>query len=303
MKSKNTIFIVLFLIITHNIYPQSWRINRHAIGLNLGVTNFLGDLGGGKSIGQPFIYDLDIQATRPLIGITYNYKIDKVNSLSTHLSFGYLRGDDAFTKNPIRNNRNLNFRSPIIELTEQYELILYNSLKGRETKRYKLRGVKGWTNYEIYAFVGIGLFWFNPQGKAPDGKWHNLKPLCTEGQGLDPQRKPYHRLQFTIPYGVGFRYNTSREWSYGFAIAPRITFTDYIDDCSTTYFNNDIIRNMKGDLAAYFADPSKGEVSGQTLPGEQRGDPKDKDSYFFIYFTVNYSISALQYKTNKAKFY
>lgn len=300
MKSKIILLILLNSIFIVNIYAQAWRLDRQNIGINVGMTNFLGDLGGGKTVGQPFIYDLDIQATRPLIGISYNYRIDKLTLLSTQINFGYLRGDDAFTKNLIRNNRNLNFRSPIIELTEQFELILYNS---RETHRYKLRGVRGWTSFEIYAFVGVGVFWFNPQGRAPDGKWYNLKPLSTEGQGLSPDIKTYSNFQVSIPYGLGFRYRPNK-WAYGFAIGPRFTFTDYIDDCSTVYFNNDIIRNQKGDIAAYFADPSKGEISGQTLTGEQRGDPEDKDNYIFAYFTINYALSSLKIKSySSPKFY
>lgn len=301
MKSKIILLILINIFLIANIYSQAWRIERQNIGVNIGMTNFLGDLGGGKTTGQPFIYDLDIQATRPLIGVSYNYRLSKISTLSTQLNFGYLRGDDAFTKNPIRNNRNLNFRSPILELTEQYELSLYNS---SEAKRYNLKNIKGWKSYEIYAFVGVGVFWFNPQGRATNGRWYNLKPLSTEGQGLSPEIQPYSNFQVTIPYGLGFRYRPNREWAYGFAIGPRFTFTDYIDDCSTVYFDNDIIRSQKGDIAAYFADPSKGEISGQTLTGEQRGDPEDKDTYIFAYFTINYALSSSNIRrSNLPKFY
>jgi len=301
MKSKFVLLILINTLFIVNIYPQSWRLYRQNIGINVGMTNFLGDLGGGKTIGQPFIYDLDIQATRPMIGVSYNYRLDKFIALNTNLNFGYLRGDDAFTKNQVRNNRNLNFRSPIIELVEQFELSLYNS---SETKRYNLKNIKGWKSYEIYAFVGVGVFWFNPQGRAPDGKWYNLKPFSTEGQRLSPEIKPYSNFQVTIPYGLGFRYKPNRQWAYGFVIGPRFTFSDYIDDCSTVYFDNDIIRSQKGDIAAYFADPSKGEIAGQTLTGEQRGDPEDKDSYIFAYFTINYAFTGSNIKgSNAPKFY
>jgi len=301
MKIKFLILIIINLLSIGCIFPQAWKLDRQNIGINIGMTNFLGDLGGGKTIGQPFIYDLDIQATRPLIGVSYNYRINKFFAFDTYFNFGYLRGDDKFTKNPVRNNRNLNFRSPILELVEQFELSLYNS---SETPRYNLKSSKGRNNYEIYIFVGIGVFWFNPQGRALDGRWYNLKPLSTEGQGLSPEIQPYSNFQVTIPYGLGFRYRPNRQWAYGFAIGPRATFTDYIDDCSTVYFDNDIIRSQKGDIAAYFADPSKGEIAGQTLTGEQRGDPEDKDSYIFAYFTINYNLgSSNTHRSNLPKFY
>ncbi|HRS69566.1 MAG TPA: hypothetical protein P5288_05230, partial [Bacteroidales bacterium] len=94
MKLKFILLILINIFLIANIYSQAWRLERQNIGINIGVTNFLGDLGGGKTIGQPFIYDLDIQATRPLIGLSYNYRLDKISTLSTQLNFGYLRGDD-----------------------------------------------------------------------------------------------------------------------------------------------------------------------------------------------------------------
>ena len=100
MKSKIILLILINIFLIANIYSQAWRLDRQNIGVNIGMTNFLGDLGGGKTTGQPFIFDLDIQATRPLIGVSYNYRLSNISTISTQLNFGYLRGDDAFTKNP-----------------------------------------------------------------------------------------------------------------------------------------------------------------------------------------------------------
>jgi len=46
--------------------------------------------------------------------------------------------------------------------------------------------------------VGVGVFWFNPQGRATNGRWYNLKPLSTEGQGLSPEIK--NTVIFKLPY-------------------------------------------------------------------------------------------------------
>jgi hypothetical protein len=60
------------------------------------------------------------------------------------------------------------------------------------------------------------------------------------------------------------------------------TFTDYLDDVSTVYYDNAAIEAAYGSDAAYWADPSSGVFPTWTDPGEMRGDSKQKDAYFFF---------------------
>ncbi len=283
--------IIAFLFIAVDTADAQfhWRQNRKEYVFGFGASNFLGDLGGANQIGTNGFKDLDWPATRPLGSFGYRYRTGKQHCVKGMLHIAYLNGSDANTEEFIRRNRNLNFRTPIVELNGQFEYML---TRQREGARYRLRGVQGWRNINIesYLFVGVGLFWFNPQGQYMDGSWVNLKPLSTEGQGLVETRKPYHRLQPVIPMGIGFKYAISREWSIGLEYGLRKTFTDYIDDVSTTYFDNAEIRDEKGDIAAYMADPSLGLEPTQTLAGEQRGDPTDRDSYMFAELTFYYKI-------------
>jgi hypothetical protein len=81
-----TVFSVCFNI--SNVNAQKFQPS-HNIGFSVGVSSFLGDLGGSRNIGKGFVYDLDIQATRPAIGIFYKY------NLNYFLSF---RGEFAYTQ-------------------------------------------------------------------------------------------------------------------------------------------------------------------------------------------------------------
>ena len=291
MKKYLLLLIVFIFVYSEATQAQMWRRDRKEFTFSLGATNFLGDLGGSEKIGsEPFsMRDLNWPATRPVAQVGYRYRTTKESCVKGNLFFGYLRGDDSFSDNLIRYNRNINFRSPVVELSAQYE---YLTSRQREGHRYKLKGVRGWRhiNVESYVFVGAGLALVIPQGQYLDGRWYNLRPLCTEGQGMVETRKKYSNLQFVIPVGVGFKYAISREWSMGLEYGIRKTFTDYIDDTSTTYFDNDAIREDKGEIAAYFADPSHGLFPTQTYAGEQRGDPTDKDSYMFCTLTFYYKI-------------
>ena len=67
----------------------------------------------------------------------------------------------------------------------------------------------------------------------------------------------YSRFQIAIPFGVGIKYAIDQNWSIGIEYGLRKTFTDYIDDCSSVYFDNQAIKQQgidKGDAWAYLAD-------------------------------------------------
>jgi hypothetical protein len=75
----------------------------------------------------------------------------------------------------------------------------------------------------------------------------------------------------------------------GFEFGIRKTFTDYIDDVSKTYYDNDAISQANGPIAAALADPSLVETPATNV-GSQRGDPSDKDAYMFMIFSIHYKL-------------
>lgn len=156
--------------------------------------------------------------------------------------------------------------------------------------RYRLRKVRGMKGYELYtyAFVGVGVFYFDPK-TTYKGTTIRLQPLGTEGQGLIPSRNRYSLVQLCIPVGIGFKYTIDRTWGVGLELGIRKTFTDYIDDVSTTYFDFNNYPNANQDAAA-LSDRSNQSDPVVTTPGEQRGDPRDKDSYMFGIFSINYKL-------------
>ena len=114
---------------------------------------------------------------------------------------------------------------------------------------------------------------------------HQLQPLGTEGQGLNGTR-PYSRLSVALPFGAGLRWKLSRYHTLNFELGYRFTLTDYLDDVSTTYYNNQEIREARGAVAAYFADPSIKTLPDATRVGEKRGNPEHNDGY--LVFSIQY---------------
>jgi hypothetical protein len=306
MKSFNYTIgfcILICFLISNDIFSQPWKRNRKEIYGGFGATNFLGELGGRDQIGRTFLYDLEFVMTRPALTVGYRYTHTPYTKFRAALSWGMLKGNDMLTLEPFRNNRNLHFRSPVVELSGAYEIYFNQESAGQ---RYNIKGARGMRskNLTYYSFVGLGVFYFNPKALY-NGKWVALQPLGTEGQGLPGERKKYSRINASIPVGFGMRYQYNKQIRVGVELAYRKTFTDYLDDVSTEYYDNAILRAERGDVAAALADPNLGNFPGQlnehgkTRHGLQRGDPTEKDAFLFALITVNYTI---QKRSSRAKF-
>jgi len=292
---KRLLAILILLSTSFIGKGQSWKFYRHEVRIGVGASNFLGELGGANAIGTNGIKDLEFSMTRPSVEIDYAYKIIPTLKAKSHLLYGRLKGDDALTTEPFRNNRNLSFRSPIVEFGLQLEVYPFGEKIGH---MYRLRGAKGknWSYYSPYITGGVAAFYFNPRAKYPvDGKYYSLQQLGTEGQNQPGGPAKYKRLGICLPIGIGLNYAMNKHISIGFQVSGRLTFTDYIDDVSGVYFDNATILANQGAVAAYFADPSKHDptllsYSGgdPTRPGYQRGDRSDNDSYMFAIFSINY---------------
>ena len=301
LKNKN--YILAFLLSTgfsvNTLYsqalarPNAWKKYRKEVIVSVGASGFLGDLGGRNTIGKDFSpVDLEVAATRPAVSAAFRYKLNK--NINWHSSFNYLllTGNDNLTTEQYRNNRNLNFKSNIFELATRVEFGISSfkrpgvySLKKSLIRTSKTRA------YELLGFVGVGVFYFNPKGIDPTtNKYVALQPLHTEGQGLPGGPKQYKRVSISIPMGAALHVILNKYWSVGMELCYRKTFTDYIDDVSTTYYDNAALADAYGPTAALMADPSKGDIPGATAhnadgSGAQRGD-KNKDSYMTLQVTV-----------------
>lgn len=300
MKTKNIIFLflsILFANLAHSqgfARPNAWKKLRKEVTLQIGGSGFLGDLGGRNRTGTDFSpADLEIALTRPAVSAGFRYKLNKNFNVHSSLNYLLLAGDDKLTTEKYRNNRNLNFKSNVFELASRLEFGI-SSFKRTgvyRLKRSSLGKINRRKAFEVIGFVGVGVFYFNPKGKNPtSGKWENLYNLHTEGQGLPDGPSQYKRVSVSIPMGVSFHYIIDKDWSIGLELCYRKTFTDYIDDVSTNYYDKTALFNAYGATSVLMADPSKGDIPGASSPngdgsGAQRGD-KNKDAFATVQITV-----------------
>ena len=302
---KNLVLTYLFItalvgVASAQFFDKNkWEDNRHQLRFGVGACNFLGELGGKDAIGTNDFQDLELIHTRIGAFIGYKYTVYKRLHVRGDFHWGQLSGSDDTTEEAFRRNRNLHFKTHIFELSAQLEFEI--PINFRRGHIYDIKGAKGWKNggSSLYISAGIAAFRFNPQAKI-DGQWVDLRPLRTEGQGLPGGADEYGYYSWGIPLGISLTKRLSHQVSLGIEAAYRYTFTDYIDDVSTVYYNPDDISlylgGQEGDIASYLSNPSLGLAQDGlkpivTSPGQQRGDAEDDDGYMFLMATCHVLIS------------
>jgi len=229
----------------------------------------------------------------------YKYIIHPYFSVRGEITLGGLSGNDKWSKNEIRKNRNLNFKTFLFEFAVMGE---FYPLKERVSHLYRISGVSGKKKNIIvnpYIFGGIALIGFNPKGEL-NGDWIKLQKLATEGQGLNGRPKIYSRVNIAFPIGIGVKFAIDKNWGIGIELSGRYTLSDYIDDVSTSYYDPAAIAAATGPEAAQIQDkaldPSRGwtgiiDYGDGRVNYLQRGDPGFTDGYLFAIINVHYRLS------------
>ncbi len=272
---KKISIIICGIFLTISTYAQ-----RSELGVMVGTSYYLGDINPNNQFGSPNF----------AAGIVYRYNLNPHWALKFNALYGSLDARDS----DYGNIRNLSFRTDILEFSAQIELNFWEYFTGSKTRRFS-----------PYIFTGIAAFNFNPQAMDSAGVWHDLQPLGTEGQGtiIYPTRKVYSLTQLAIPFGIGFKYSVSKSICIGVEWGMRKTFTDYIDDISTTYVDRTLLSNEKGPFAGYLsdrtpeltylADPNDPTSLTRRPPNEvdkQRGNSSNEDWYSFAGFTITFKL-------------
>ena len=242
-------------------------------GVTLGAAHYFGDLNTRAAINRPKI----------AIGAFYRKQFNNYLSARLAIHYAQLGYSDKYSKNDYQKQRNLSFNTDILEFALSAD---FNFFKFQP-------GEKG-HNFTPYLTLGLGLFSYNPYAYLGNKKYY-LRPLGTEGQNIGYEgRKPYGSMSMCVPLGMGIKYNVNNKFNISFQVAHRLTFTDYIDDVSTTYIGatNALGQpNFSNPTALALQDRSyeKGNTIG--LEGRQRGFSKQKDQYVIAEIGISFNIS------------
>lgn len=260
------------LIFAFILLPLFSSAQNFHFSAKLGIASYQGDL-KEKS--------LSLSQSKFMAAIGARYDLTEHIALRSYFTFTGVQADDK-KGNASMKARNLNFKSGIIdwEAGIHYSVLDLNN--------------HWWTPY---VFAGIGIYHFNPTTKDENGNKVKLQPLNTEGQGIVPGVKQYSLTQFNIPLGIGVERMLNEDMRVGLEIGYRKLFTDYLDDVSGVYADETVLSSAKGQAAADIAYRGD-EIGGGPYPpaGTTRGNPKNKDGYFYIGLTYTLRFYFDKYK-------
>ncbi len=286
----NTLLLITVLAFSANTANAQYAWD---FGIHLGGANYLGEMGGKEKPRQDFIWDLKMNQTRWAVGGFARRKLNRQFSVNSGLMYLRLQGADALSTNPARVGRNLNFRNDMLEWYLRGEVTIFqaNDLGGRG--RYR-------TDFRLFGYAGGALYYSKPKGQINrTGEFYNLQDYTTELES-------YSSLGVAVPVGVGFHFTMKRRHRIGWDFGWRTTFSDYLDDASTTYKDLSVLDPAIRPTAEALADqhswvddgpgpiPSQyqygyWESFGPSAQGEnKRGDPTHNDSYLTMSFTYSY---------------
>ena len=195
LNKKHNLFLIILFISSfaysqHRSYTDKYeyRKKRHEVTFGLGASNCLTDIGGNYSVDPSSninskisegnsnqykflrsIYDTDLAKSNFSVNAAYIYHFKRKLNFRANLALARVGADDKESTDLGRINRNLNFRSNILEISAITEFYFAKPITGNKFNLKDVQGHKLAPNFlahwGFYIFGGVGGFFFNPQGK------------------------------------------------------------------------------------------------------------------------------------------
>ncbi len=272
-------FVFLFLIFCAQVLrsqtSRSSRLYRNTPAFGSMKLSF----GGGLSY---YLGDMraktDLRFIEPHLAVALLYRLSEHFSARGEINLYRLSAKQE--GGPIWYN-NLSFRS-----TNSAAYVgLQADLFGFHTERF----------IKPYIFGGIGMTFINPKAYY-QGKWYSLRPLQTEGVA-------YNRLVRIALVGIGVSFKYNDRLGFAVELSDNFANSDYLDDVSTNYPDP----TGMSELALALSD-RRPELTNlptgypaRNEPGNQRGNPKIKDSYGFLSLRAEYLIGSPMRRAERRK--
>ncbi|MFI5218441.1 MAG: DUF6089 family protein [Bacteroidia bacterium] len=266
MKKYFLAGIIVSAIATGTSFAQSSEAS-----IMLGISSYKGDISNSLFNTRFF---------HPAIGVDFRRCINNNWSYRLGIAYGSISGDDAKSDDAWQLYRNLSFKSNVLEAHWIFDFNFFPYQTANPS-----------TFASPFVFAGLAVYKFNP--KAPMGDdWIELQPLGTEGQGTTtyPDRSKYNRVQVSLPFGGGFKFKIGKRFGVSIEAGARRTFTDHLDDVSTTYAKKDVLLSNYGPTSVILSDRTVDQVNDNNND-RQRGDAAHKDWYMFAGVSLNFTLS------------
>ena len=241
--------VLLVFISFFSLNAQRWKSERNTIVAGVGMTHFLGDLGGGAKEAAHFfgVRDINFAKTRPVVGAMFRYRIIEEVAAKAGISWGILAASDENSGSEDRKLRNLSFTSNIIQFSLHGE---YYFIKEKSNPRYSFSSLRSIRNFSAYVFTGVAVTYFNPKAEL-DGTKYDLQPLGTEGQGIGDNPALYSKIAIGWPVGLGAKFGLTKNLAIGLEAAAATGYPPswllsslVVNDCGAITLTQDLTNSV-----------------------------------------------------------
>lgn len=267
---KRLIAVICILLAFEGVSQSffNWQYNDRYFSLiaGTGMTAYFGELNDNNRIRQEFSnFSLGLEARL----------LSRVAARAEVIYYS-LEGDDIYAEDSSFNRqRNLSFFSRNFEANLQGILFL---------RKYRGDYFKRW-DFDPYMGLGVGIITYNPTAEL-NSVTYKLRDLETEGVA-------YGQFALVLPLTFGVKLRVNEFVNFNMELGYRYAFTDYLDDVSTVFIENDgsiagRLSNRKDEVRTrdneFFI--VNQEHYDTQVAGAPRGNPDRNDSYLYVSFRL-----------------
>ncbi|WP_027378943.1 type IX secretion system protein PorG [Chryseobacterium daeguense] len=271
----------------------SVKAQRNELGVRLGMSNLVGDIGRTNYILQK---PLDLSRASewgvPFYGgILYRFNFNPHQTVRLDLGYNQIQFSDKVAKEEYRKNRNAYGKNDVYEASLVFE---YNFFPVNNEQKSMV---------SPYIFGGVGALLFD----AP--KVTLKHDFRRDADGV--AQAPINELDFTstpeystgmkttmhIPFGVGLKYKFNYNWAIFAEATFRYTMTDQLDH--SKILSKDLVSSYNGDILSPITGGSLLETDAYYVVSKEReakllgerniGDFKSKDWMNTVSLGLTYS--------------
>lgn len=201
-----------------------YRGQRHEIGVQLGMSNLVGDIGRTNYILQkPVLGNIGDYGVPFYGGILYRMNFNPYQTVRLNIGYSHIQFLDSEAKEQYRRNRNLWGTNSVMEADLIFE---YNFFPVNDEQKSLL---------SPYIFGGVGALLSNSTRVSlvndfrRDAGGNAMAPTNSTDFETTPSYGSGSSLTMAIPFGVGLKYKFNYNWALFGEFMFRPTFSDSID--------------------------------------------------------------------------
>ena len=267
-----------------------YKGQRHEIGVQVGLSNLVGDIGRTNYILQKPFRNTSDYGIPFYGGVLYRMNFNPYQTVRLNLGYSHIQFVDAAAKEQYRRDRKLWGTNSIFHADLIFE---YNFFPVNDEQKSLL---------SPYVFGGVGAMLMNSTRLVVEHDFKRIggnpiRPAYDSDFETDQTYENGKKMTMAIPFGVGLKYKFNYNWALFGEIMFRPTFSDSVDysviddkDVKVTY-NKDI--TVTGGTKSILQESPYLQVAEQRvadfLQNRQIGNINSKDWVNSVTLGLSYS--------------